>query len=163
MPTSAPGSEPPAGRAPRGRGFTLIELLVVVALIAIASAVASLALRDPAASTLEHEAVRLSALLESARASARASGIAARWTPLSQDPDGAGFRFIGLPSTEPLPTHWLDSRTSAQVIGATAVNLGPEPLIGAQRIVLRLNDQRLTLATDGIGPFGVADDRDMTP
>ena len=29
------------------RGFTLIELLVVVALVAIASAVATLALRDP--------------------------------------------------------------------------------------------------------------------
>jgi len=37
------------------------------------------------------------------------------------------------------------------------VVLGPEPLIGAQRIVLRLGDQRLTLATDGIGPFTVAD------
>jgi hypothetical protein len=30
-------------------------------------------------------------------------------------------------------------------------------LIGAQRIVLRLGDHRLTLATDGIGPFIVAD------
>jgi len=53
MPTSARGNK--AG------GFTLIELLLVVALIAIASGVASLALRDPAAARLEQEAVRLGA------------------------------------------------------------------------------------------------------
>ena len=57
----------------RQRGFTLIELLVVVALIAIASGVASLSLRDGTASRLEHEGQRLAALLESARAEARAS------------------------------------------------------------------------------------------
>ena len=37
------------------RGFTLIELMVVVAIIAIAAAVSSLALRDPSATRLEHE------------------------------------------------------------------------------------------------------------
>ena len=47
----------------RRNGFTLIELLVVLVIIAIASAVASLALRDPAATRLEQEASRLSALL----------------------------------------------------------------------------------------------------
>ena len=57
----------------------------------------------------------------------------------------------------PLPTHWLDAGTSAQVIGARAVVLGPEPLIGEQRILLRLDNQRLTLMTDGIGPFAVSD------
>ena len=36
-----------------------------------------------------------------------------------------------------------------------AVVLGPEPLIPAQRIVLNLQDRRLTLATDGLGPFEV--------
>jgi general secretion pathway protein H len=165
MPTSAPGNRPRAATAfaVRSRGFTLIELIVVVAIIAIASATASLALRDPAASKLEHEAIRLAALLESARAEARASGIAARWEPLTQDADGAGFRFIGLATSNPMPTHWLDSGTAAQVIGAPTVLLGPEPLIGEQRIVLRLDDQRLTLATDGIGPFVVADNRDASP
>ena len=139
-------------------GFTLIELMVVVAMIAIATAVASLALRDPAASKLEQEATRLVSLLESARAEARASGVAARWEPLAEQSDGSGFRFVGLPATQPMPTHWIETGTSAQVIGARAVVLGPEPLIGAQRIVLHLGDHRLTLATDGIGPFAVAQD-----
>jgi general secretion pathway protein H len=146
------------GLCRRSRGFTLIELMVVVAVIAIATAVASLALRDPAASKLEHEATRLASLLESARAEARASGVAARWEPLADQADGSGFRFVGLASEPPLPTHWLDASTSAQVIGARAVVLGPEPLIGEQRILLRLDNQRLTLATDGIGPFAVSDD-----
>src|SRR5664279_110474 len=107
--------------------------MIVVALIAVAGAPASLALRDPAASKLEQEAARLAALLESARAEARASGLAARWEPLAQDPDGAGFRFIGLTSTSVMPTHWLEPGTTAQVIGAATVILGPEPLIGEQR------------------------------
>jgi len=157
MRTSVPGSRPAPGRGRAERGFTLIELIVVVAMIAIATAVASLALRDPTASRLEHEAVRLAALLESARAEARSSGVGARWEPLEQQPDGAGFRFVGLSAIDPLPTHWLEPRTAAQVIGARAVVLGPEPLIGEQRILLRLDDQRLTLATDGIGPFVVSD------
>ena len=131
--------------------------MLVVAIVAIASAVVSLALRDPTAARLEQEAVRLAALLESARAEARSSGVAARWEPLSEQADGSGFRFVGLAAHPPLPTHWLDASTSAQVIGARAVVLGPEPLIGEQRIVLRLDDQRLTLATDGIGPFTVSD------
>ena len=141
-------------------GFTLIELMIVVAIIAIATAVAGLALRDPAASKLEHEATRLVSLLESARAEARASGLAARWEPLTEQADGSGFRFVGLAATAPLPTRWLDAGTSAQVIGARAIVLGPEPLIGEQRILLRLDDQRLTLATDGIGPFAVVTGND---
>lgn len=157
MRISAPGSDPRRPRGGRQPGFTLIELIVVVALVAIATAVASLSLRDPSASRLEQEAARLAALLESARAEARSTGIAARWEPLSEQPDGAGFRFVGLPPGDALPNHWLQSGTAAQVIGSTAVMLGPEPMIGEQKIVLSLQDQRLTLATDGVGPFVVTD------
>lgn len=147
-------------RGTRSRGFTLIELMIVVVLIAVASSVASLALRDPASTTLEREGARLVALLEAARAEARASGLAAYWEPQTQSAESPGFRFVGLPPSDDLPTRWLESGVSAEVVGARAVSLGPEPLIGAQRIVLRLRDQRLTLATDGLGPFAVASETD---
>ena len=128
---------------------------MVVALIAIASGVVSLSLRDGTATRLELDGVRLAALLESARAEARASGLAARWQPTPQDSE-AQFRFIGLPPALELPQRWLDANTLAEVVGASAVVLGPEPMIGAQRIVLRLGNERLELASDGLGPFAVA-------
>ena len=149
---------------PHQAGFTLIELMVVVLLVAIASTVATLALRDPSATRLEQEAARLSALLESARAEARASGLPARWRVNMPDSDrGPGFHFVGLPESSGLPGHWLHEGVVAEVVGAGAVVLGPEPMIGAQRIVLRLDEQRLALATDGIGPFEVAADEAAPP
>ena len=141
----------------RAAGFTLIELMVVVALIAIAAGVMSLALRDPAATQLEHEAARLSALLESARTEARGSGLAVYWEPRGAEGSGHDFRFLGLPSTSDLPHRWLQQGVSAAVVGSRVVVLGPEAVIGPQRITLGLDDRRLTLATDGIGPFIVSD------
>ena len=139
--------------------------MVVVAIIALASAVVTLALRDPSDTQLEKEGARLAALFESARAEARASGLAVRWLPrsLATDKPGAGeaqadFTFVGLPASAGLPQRWLSEGVSASVIGAPNVVLGPEPLIGAQRISLRLGDSRLTLATDGLGPFAVSSD-----
>jgi len=188
MPRSGPGSDPSviekggaAFRSPaavsgfrrtlfdrvcprrRQNGFTLIELMIVVVLIAVASSVASLALRDPASTTLEREGARLAALLEGARGEARASGLAAYWEPRTASPEVPGFRFVGLPPSDDLPSNWLETGVSAEVVGARAIVLGPEPLIGPQRIVLRLRDQRLTLATDGLGPFAVAPESDATP
>jgi general secretion pathway protein H len=141
------------------RGFTLIELLIVLAIVALASAVATLALRDPQASALEREADRLSALFEAARAEARASGLPLLWvpaqslTPESGSEGAPGFRFVGLPAAAGLPQHWLTPGVEAEVIGAKALVLGPEPIIGEQRVALRLADRRLTLVTDGMGPF----------
>jgi len=135
----------------------MIELIVVVALIAVAVGMISLALRDPAATRLEQDAVRLTALLESARAASRASGLRVRWLP-QRVSDNEHFRFDGLPSALALPTHWLDAQVSAEVSDANGVLLGPEPLIGAQRVVLRLADQRLELSTDGLGPFLISGD-----
>jgi general secretion pathway protein H len=140
------------------RGFTLIELMIVVALVGLASSLVVLSIRDPAATRLEHEAARLAALLESARAESRASGLPVRWVPghgAGGADDGPDFRFVGLPRTIQLPSRWLDPATSAEVIGSASLPLGPEPIIGAQRIVLRLADKRLDLATDGLGPFAV--------
>jgi general secretion pathway protein H len=148
----------------RCAGFTLIELLIVVALIALASSLVSLALRNPSETQLEQEGARLAALLESARAESRASGLTVRWLPRSIAADRAGtaaadvaydFRFVGLPVSAGLPQRWLSPGVTASVIGATSVVLGPEPLIGPQRIALSLEDRRLTLATDGLGPFVV--------
>lgn len=150
-----------AGRSGSARGFTLIELMIVVALIAVAAGVVSLALRDPAGVRLETEAQRLSALLESARAESRGSGLGVHWVPARID-DQAHFRFLWVSSakSEPMdrPTRWLDPQVRAEVVDASSVRLGPEPLIGAQRIVLRLADQRLQLATDGLGPFVIVHD-----
>ncbi len=177
MPTSAPGSERHDPRLPLPRsglpltrierGFTLIELLLVVALIAIASGLAALSLRDPATTRLEQESSRLSALLESARADARALGLAVTWRPVAKDGssnEAGDFRFDGLPVADPLPTHWLAAGVVAEVVGAPALVLGPEPLIAAQRVILRLEGQRTTLATDGLGPFiAVAEDESGPP
>jgi general secretion pathway protein H len=45
---------------------------------------------------------------------------------------------------------------SAQIVGGTTLVLGPDAILPPQRIVLRLEDQRLELASDGLGPFAVA-------
>lgn len=138
------------------RGFTLIELMLVVVLIAVASSLATFAIRDPSSTQLENEAARLASLLEAARAQSRATGIAVRWEPRPVAPDTEGFRFVGLTPGNELPRRWLGEGVSAEIIGQPALMLGPEPIIGRQRLVLRLNDQRLTLATDGLSPFAVA-------
>jgi len=137
--------------------------MVVVALIAIASGLMSLSLRDPAGSQLENEAARLVALLESARAESRASGMAVRWEPHAAEADTEGFQFIGVTNAADFPGHWLGSGVSAEIIGARAVVLGPEPLLAPQRIVLRLEDQRLALGTDGLAAFAVVSNEATAP
>lgn len=155
-PKSAPGSNLASARA-RSAGFTLIELLLVVALIAVASGLATFAVRDPSSTQLENEAARLASLLEAARAQSRATGVAVTWEPRPAPPATTGFRFAGLPAPADLPSQWLGDGVSAEIIGQKALLLGPEPIIRAQRIVLHLNDRRLVLATDGLSPFVVVD------
>lgn len=145
MPTLAAGNK----AAPAARGFTLLELLVVIALIAIATAGASLALRDSADSALERDAQRLAALLETARAQARASELTVVWHA-----QPAGFVFEGLPPPG-LPRQWLAATTQAV---AAPVVLGPEPLMAPQAIALSSTarpDRRLWVVTDGLRPFAV--------
>jgi general secretion pathway protein H len=141
-------------------GFTLVELLVVLVMIGIAVALVSLALRDPSAARLEQEGARLAAVLEAGRAEARALGLPVRFELGSKVP-GEGFHFVGLPPQLKLPQRWLNEDMQAEIIGARAVVLGPEPLIGPQRVVLRLGEQQLVLATDGLGPFAPLSD--VTP
>ena len=132
-------------------GFTLIELLIVVAIMAIATAGVGLALRDSSGTALEREAQRLAVLLDSARVQSRMTANPVRWRPT---PDG--FAFEGLTGSQDFPTTWLGR--DVRVAGTAAVLLGPEPVIGPQRIRLVSISQparNLTLATDGIRPFTV--------
>lgn len=146
--------------APRpARGFTLIELLLVIAIVALAAGVIGLALRDADAARLDEEGERLTALLEMARADARVTATAVRFVPAGdgqgQADDAPQFRFVGLPSQRRMPTRWLDPRISAQVVGGSSLLLGPDAILPPQRIVLRLAERRIELASDGLGPFAV--------
>ena len=140
----------------RSRGFSLIELLVVVAMIAIAAATVSLSLRDPAAAQLEREAERLVALFETARAESRAAGLNVQWTPVELAGSADQFRFVGLPARIQLPRRWLGEAVNVEIANARSVRLGPEPMIGAQQLRLRLGSQQLTLSTDGLAPFEIS-------
>jgi general secretion pathway protein H len=152
MRTSAAGNKRNGRGVPaRARGFTLIELLVVVAIIAIASAGVSFALRDSQATELEREGQRLAALFEAARAQSRASGVAVLWRPIE-----GGFRFEGAQAGT-LPDQWLSPSTQAQG-GGTPILLGPDPIIGPQAVVIATPaapGRQLRIATDGLRPFRV--------
>ncbi|MEY4138568.1 MAG: hypothetical protein RLZZ371_750 [Pseudomonadota bacterium] len=156
MQTSAAGSpEPSRCRPGLSSGFTLLELLVVMALVAIVSTGIGFALRDSTQTQLEREALRLTALLESARARSQVNGVPVRWRVTAE-----GFLFEGLPpSAQPeddLPHAWLDADTTASL--DSALLLGPEPIVGRQSVTLQSRSQpthRLRLATDGVRPFAV--------
>ena len=147
-------------------GFTLVELLVVLLLIALVSGMASLALRDGHEARLEREGQRLAALLEAGRAEARSSGVAVRFELAGTEQANLGrsaadatvdFRFVGVAPGAMPAGHWLEPEVRARIDGARALRLGPEPLIGAQRITLMLGGRQLVLATDGLAPFAVQD------
>lgn len=162
---AAGSPELPRGRRPFASGFTLLELLVVLALVAMASAGIGFAMRDGTQTQLEREALRLSALFESARARSQVSGVPVRWRVTAD-----GFRFEGLPPSEraedDLPQAWLDADTTASVeavamaptVQPDTVLLGPEPIIAPQSVRLLSRSQpgqRVRLASDGVRPFAV--------
>ena len=159
MRISAAGSPELPGHRPRSAsGFTLLELLVVLALVAMASVGIGFAMRDGTQTQLEREALRLTALFESARARSQISGVPVRWRVTTQ-----GFLFEGLPPSglpeDDLPQAWLDADTTAGV--GDALLLGPEPILGRQSVTLQSRSQptqRLRLATDGVRPFAVQAD-----
>ena len=142
-----PGGKTAPTRATAG-GFTLLELMVVVAIMALATAGVALSLRDGSVTALERDAQRLGALLESGRAQSRMNASPVRWRNTD-----TGFVFEG--TTTPLPNTWLSSDVRAE---AATIVLGPEPIIGPQKIQLisiSSPQHRLTLATDGVRPFAV--------
>jgi general secretion pathway protein H len=155
MQTSVAGS-PRRSKLWHSAGFTLLELLVVLAIVAMVTASVSLAMRDSSQVLLERDAQRLAALLESARARSRVTGVPVRWHA-----SATGFTFDGLASSE-LPEQWLDQDTAvagdSAAVGAVTLSLGPEPIIGPQELVLISSSQpgkSVRLATDGVRPFAV--------
>jgi general secretion pathway protein H len=144
MPTLAAGNK----RLSASIGFTLLEMLLVVTIVAIASAGVSFALRDSSQSKLETEAQRLAALLESARAQSRATGVPVYWSTSS-----TGFAWQGLRDTA---GRWQGEG----IVAATEkpLLLGPEPLIAPQTVRLWLAERPtfvLRVTTDGLRPFQV--------
>ena len=124
-------------------------------IVAVATGMVTLTLRDRSQSQLETEGARLAALLESARSQSRIVGTEVRWAPLAT----GGFEFLGLPAkaAKELPTRWLESDTTATVVGAPQLRLGPEPLLPAQRVVLHLGEREIAVGTDGLTPFQIID------
>jgi general secretion pathway protein H len=136
----------------RSRGFTLLELLVVLAITAIAAGAVSLTLRDSSSTSLEREAQRLAAVLESGRSLSRTTGLPLRWQPSAE-----GFKMVDAgadPQVKPAITPWLTAGVIAQTnTPQGTVLLGPEPMIPAQAITLRLDDRQIRVWTDGLQPF----------
>ena len=128
---------------------------MVIALIAIGTASVSFSLRDTSQTLLERDAERLAALLESARARSRSSGVPVVWRPVVDTAFGGApvaFVFEGLPP-QTLPAAWLSPQT--QVAANSLLRLGPDPIIGPQSVMLSGPNFRLWVSTDGIQPFQV--------
>lgn len=130
------------------RGFTLLELMVVMAIVAVVAVVAVGALPSSSQQQLEYEAQQLVSRLEVARAHARATG---QRVQARIDADGIDIQTAG---------HTAHERHAWRFAGHHAdpvlVQLGPEPIIAPQSVVLRTPQGRsLRIATQGVAPFAV--------
>jgi general secretion pathway protein H len=137
----------------RSQGFTLLELLLVITVVAIASAGVGFAFRNAYQTQLENEAQRLIAILESARAQSRASGVPIKWRPTAN-----GFIFEGLPDSPENPSTYTWKIPDIVLNTDKPLLLGPEPLIPPQSVLIWLASQplySLRISTDGVRPFTV--------
>jgi general secretion pathway protein H len=139
----------------RQHGLTLLELLVVLAIMGFAMASVALSLRDTRQNQLDHEAQRLIAHLEAARAQSRTSGLPLIWHSTAQ---GFAIENPIAPRARPVEQTWLTPGTTTQ---AATVVLGPEPIIAPASITLiapATGDAPAParrIATDGLQPFQV--------
>ena len=161
------------GDAASQRGFTLIELMVVVLIVALASGMVAISLRDTQGIALEREGQRLAALLEYARAQSRLQGTAVRWRATRN-----GFALEGL--NKPVPEQpWLSEDTrvldvlphkpvtqSADLDTLATLALGPEPVLTPQSVLLvsrQTPGNPVRVATDGVRPFAVVPANGVAP
>ncbi len=139
-------------RASLSRGFTLLELLVVLAIIAIATAGTTLALRDSSVTALEREAQRLAAVLEAGRSQSRTTGLLVAW---QANDEGFTLSEDMVPAATATQA-WLTPGITVQTTNnRSSVILGPEPIIAAQSITLFLAGRRIQITTDGLRPFRI--------
>lgn len=135
----------------RADGFTLVELMVVVAVVAIGSAGVAVTLRDSAQAALRIEAQRLAAVLDSARAQARATGRPVRWRAVE-----GGFVLEGLPQVQGIQRWQVQNIAARSTQADGMVELGAEPIMVPQSVRLWQLDRPQTAAqitTDGVHPF----------
>jgi general secretion pathway protein H len=152
MQTLAAGNKNPLPLR-KSSGFTLLELLLVITVVAIASAGVTFAFRNAYQTKLENEAQRLIALLESARAQSRASGVPIKWRPTAN-----GFEMEGLPNTPQNPSKHVWQEPDIVLSSDKPLLLGPEPLIPPQSVLIWIASQplySLRISTDGVRPFTV--------
>jgi general secretion pathway protein H len=147
----------------RGRavkGFTLLELLLVVTLIALTTAGVSLSLRDTAHTQLVQEGQRLAALMEAARAQARANGVPVVWKPQPR-----GFSFDGQYrdwAISGIVVHRMPVNSKQPPPVETEIWLPPEPLMPAQRLRLSVNGYEIWLGTNGVSPWRLLEGPDAS-
>jgi general secretion pathway protein H len=96
----------------------------------------------------------LIAILESARNQARAGAMTVVWVPQSNGTD-ADYQFLGMPAALMPPLKWMEPEVRAEVVGAKSIVLGPEPVIGPQSVMLRIEGKQIIVGTDGLSPFDV--------
>lgn len=150
------------------RGFTLLELLVVLFIVALAAGAVSVSLRDGPSQQLEREAQRLVAWLEAGRALSRASGSALHWQSTASGFEFVGAATAGAPAAQrgqiaqgaslAGPKNWLHPGVQAQVLRpaqAQVLRLGPEPIIAAQTLSLRLGEHEIRIGSNGALPFAI--------
>lgn len=171
MRTSAAGNKP--SHPPRQSGFTLLELMLVLFIVALVGSGIAWAIGQQGRQGPLREAERLSALLESARAVARASGRPVLWRAVE-----GGFDFPGLEQAQiqagrngaggkdegtPTRQSWLHEGVRAEIItppGAVVLILGPEPLLPAQRVRLHVDGAAIDVGSKGVQAFAPVFDDD---